>query len=693
MKHIIRTILVVSFIVFRSDLYALDLPSSGNLIQATALSSKKSLPKAIQFNVKEGCRWKGRNIAAKGDGLENDTTAIQNCLYAAGELFAKQCPARAWNAVDGYPQCEQVKVFLPQGHYFVEGEWETTYPGHSSLNNSAYVPQWVVFSLPRGVALLGESMESTKISLTRSEDCKLDKDRRGQPILGSNTCTGSRFDKRRGTYLFMGGFEKLSGYCDQTEARRNNFLCQLSEDEKLASGSQNSFEELTLDGDLDALANHWHCNEGGCKMKSQSTAIHFYRGRDLQIKRVTSNYWYRGLNSREVNGARVVQSHFLNSHKGSIYFILPQGPSSENYNIGSDSSSRLLTYVGTNNVANSPYFLGVLEGKGVQPWGALSGIYFTGNISSVACSDVAVVNNTLRYARIYYEQPCGSVLIERNKVSRTGMPIQVGSYENNNGLNIAKDISILDNQISESLSGILVRGCDFNGTSRCESPSARPIVYGNIISNFLPVAGEGSDVWVSKMGRSKKTLAGIVVSDASYVVVENNKIRDLQKGSQSYGIGVQSSRWNTNYNLDSPNCYAPIRESREIKLYNNDIEFKSTNNAGLSNVGVYIENSLGVDFVSGSMSRVQSNRLINSTLIGEGDSLFCSSQSGSSANCPRRLDAGRTLMSRSCLNNLAGCVFNIPGISRENNRTTFLSRYSSTCNFSNKDASDEELVW
>ncbi|MBP9838687.1 MAG: hypothetical protein KBC84_08230, partial [Proteobacteria bacterium] len=659
---------------------------------SSIIRKKNALSSANEkFDVTLGCIWKGKRIKAMGDGAHNDTQAIQNCLYAAGKKFAKYCPARPWSPESGYPQCPQVEVFFPKGKYFVEGVWETSYPEHSSEKNSAYGDQWVVFSLPRGVSIKGEDMEMTQISLTPNNDCTLDKDQQGNPNSGTNTCSGNRFNKRRGTYLFMAGFEKLSGFCSQKTAKRYDSLCQLRQKEKLSGGSQNSFEEISLIGDLDALANDWRCNNQGCLMKSQSTAIHTYRGRELKIKRVLSNYWYRGLHSREGNGVSVTESHFLNNHKGSIYFSLPNNTTSEeSYNIGaSDPRSKLLTFVGTNNVINTPLFFNALESKQINPWAALSGIYVTGNIASNSCSDVAIVNNNLRYARIYYETPCGNVQIERNKVSRAAMPIQVGSYENIYGLNIAKEINILENEISESLSGILVRGCDFNThpsfDTRCKNPSARPLIYGNNLHNFLSLTGNNSDISVSKMAKSKKTLAGIIASDASYVTIENNSIKDLQSGSQAYGLGIQSSRWNTS----TENCYKPVLKSREVKVLNNNIAFKEISENRLENVGTYIENSSNLSFITGNTAHVQSNRIINASLSTEDNSsLFCSSTGlENSPGCPRRLDSSRALMTTYCLNNLDSCAFSLPGLSKAELKTL----YERICTMQNKITSDEDL--
>jgi len=342
-----------------------------------------------------------------------------------------------------------------------------------------------------------------------------------------------------------------------------------------------------------------------------------------------------------------------------------------------------------------------MQEKSLYPWGALSGIYLTGNGYSNSCSDVSLVNNTLRYSKIYYEQPCGTVLIKRNKISRTAIPIQVGSYENLIGLNLAKDVLVTKNQIRETLGGILIRGCDFNDKEpRCRIPSARVQVVENNFDSFLPLEGTGADSWVNLMSRSGKSLSAIVTSDASYVTIESNQISGLRSGSQVYGISVQSSRWNAWYADSSKDCYAPILASRGIDLSQNSISFSPLTNenvnlglSGKQNVGIYVENADNVVYAPGTFERVDSNRLIRATLATNSDaSAFCSAPSGGATDkCRRRLDPGRLLMLDACLRNPAWCEFRIPGIPASENAAEFSKRYSNRCTASAKDPEDEEF--
>lgn len=680
---------------------------------------------ASEFNVKNGCSFGSSPLVkAGGKGDTNDTVAIQNCLYAAGQRFASTCIPRPWNPNQGYPICKPVEVFFPRGTYFVEGVWKTGYPEHSNLNNAGYVDQWVVFTLPRGVAILGQGMEgrnASVITLNKRNDCILDRDRQGATTR-ANTCSGTRLEKRTGTYLFMAGFEKMKDFCNSA-ANKNpgsvaNLLCAptVSQAERYASGSQNSFQNIALIGDLPALANHWYKGY----LKSQSTAIHINRGRDLRLINVKTDNWYRALNSREGNGVTVTGSKIWNNFKASLYFIMPSAltdpPPTEidNYNIGYTRAGRLSVVVQSNEVKNTPEFFEYLTKKTSDPFGALAGIYATGNISKAGCNDMTILNNTVQYARIYYEQPCAKVLIEGNRVSLTGMPIQVGSYENNVGLNIAESVSILNNQVSKSVSGILIRGCQYNTmTERClgtdAEPLISPVIRGNILNSFLPLSGPGQDIWVTRMARSQKSLGGITVADASNVVIDQNQILNLRKGSQSFAIGIEKSRWNTEHagtveTGTTPDCYRPITRSRNISITRNSISFTgiNTNNAGVglskdikdANVGIYAEYSDDLNYLEpGSMTGVEENRLISSTFkSGSSESAFCTT------HCRRRLDSASSLMSQNCSPDIGRCVFSIPGLTPPArvprdvfNLEKLREYYTAICDSRFRTSTDEEM--
>ncbi len=719
--------------------------------EAEALFANTSAP---IFNVKNGCPWKGSIENADGRGTVNDTVAIQNCLYAAGQAFATACPAAPWTEA-GYPVCQPVEVFVPSGTYFVEGVWKTSYPEHSSANNSAYVDQWVVFTLPRGVAIRGEGKDggnASTITLNKTRDCYLDSNPDGSKGL-SDRCSEERRSKRTGTYLFMAGFEKMADFCDYTPSSgnpspknpgaSNDLLCQpsVSIAERGASGAQNSFQDIALIGDRLALANHWY--EG--LLKSQSTAIHTYRARDLRLTNVKTDNWYRALNSREGNGVSVTGSTILNNFKASLYLSGPYANSAAapqplstppaaiyNFNIGYNVSrtspnvtSRLPISIDHNEINNDPEFFSLLKAKGAAPWGGLNGVYVIGNNNSVGCSDASITSNKLRYAKIYFEQPCAAVSIQDNTVSYTGMPIQVGSYENNNGLNIAKSIAIEGNKINHSVSGILIRGCQYNTrTDRCVgtdlSPLISPLVRGNSLDNFLPLAGVGSDVWVSEMARSSKSLGGIVVADASLVRIDGNSISGLRKGSQSFGIGIERSRWNTKHGTGA-SCYEPITRSRGISITGNSISYAiDQNNTGANGsivglrdqlgrikdapVGIYVESSDNLTYSAGSMVGVTSNRLICSTFArGSINPSFCTStETGSASSCPRRLDSSSSLMSRTCSPQIeTDCVFTIPGLpprpvdktQEQWNAENPREFYAGICSPNRRDPSDEEMIF
>ena len=649
-----------------------------------------------------------------------------------------RCPARPWNHIDLYPECTPVEVFFPKGTYFVEGVWKTAYPQHSSAD--PYKDQWVVFTLPRGVAIRGVGMEgigASAISLIKKNDCLLNRNSSGSPS-GSNKCRNPRFDKRTGTHLFMAGFEKMTDFCDsaitptnpipKNPGAKNNLLCSASSTEKRASGAQNYFQDIALIGDRLAVANDWSNGD----LKTQSTAIHTYRSRDIRLFRVKTDNWYRAINSREGNGVSVAASKIRNNFKASIYLTMPYSlrnpppPEVDNFNMGYTTASRLPIVIDNNDIVNEPSFFTLLKGKGAAPWGALTGVYVTGHVDTVGCSDTSIINNRLTYSKIYYEQPCAKVLIQENSVSYTGMPIQVGSYENNNGLNYAVSVAIIGNKIHKSVSGILIRGCQYNiGTARCIGDDAHnwpliaPVVRDNVIDTFLPLSGVGSDIWVNEMARSGKTLGGIVLADVSLVTIDNNKINDLRIGSQSFGIGVQKSRWNTQHagtvlpngtvlTNQTANCYKPITRSRGVTISRNSISYSTLPNGNIgllglrdaqgpktTAVGVYVEYSDDVLYTSpGAMAGVAINRMIDSTFRSPaptGDFCFAPA-TGSSSACPRRIDSSSSLMSRTCSPTLeVSCYFTIPNTPSNENAALLREFYSGIC--TSRDASDEEMMF
>ena len=614
--------------------------------------------------------------------------------------------------------------------------------------------------MPRGVAIRGEGIDQSTITLKKVNDCTLVKDNLGRTI-APNDCAGDRLSKRTSTYLFMAGFEKMeydkvdqngvmttTGYCMQPDAIIHDKICSKNWNERRASGAQNSFQDITLQGDQDALVNHWVWVNAALPndppkgmLKTQSTAIHTYRARDLRILRVKTDSWYRALHSRDGNGVSVTSSLIYNNFKGSLYFKLPlantelestgqQPNKSYNFNIGNTKASRYPIEINSNRVLNSPVFFQRLLDKKANPFGALNGIYVTGNTSSEGCSDVSVANNTLRYSKIYFEQPCAKVLIDRNDVSLVTMAIQVGSYENVNGLNTAEDVTVSNNTIHESASGILIRGCEFNNAPdhRCITNQVKPLIRGNRIDSFLPLSGPASNKWVSLMAASKKTLAGITLVDVSNVTVDNNHIVDLRKGSQSFGIGVQTSRWNTQFvapvGSTAASCYAPIRRSSGIVMSNNSISYSTLANLNESGigllknvsdrkVGVYIESSGGVTYsdTSGSMIGVDDNRMIGSTFTTPPTRQFCTAtESGSGIHCPRRIDSSNSLMSAICNPRTSPphantCMWTIPGLQNpappphenktraEYNQFVFDQYYKTICASNKRDPSDQEMFF
>ena len=613
---------------------------------------------AVTFNVKNGGDYHGRNVTAAGDGIQDDTEAIQNCLLAAGLHWRKGFLAAA-NATE---PTRRVRVEIPAGDYFVQGRFLTAYPLHTE--DIKYPPHYGVFIVPPGVALSGAGPDATRIILERGT--------RENRLAGQGT--------RIGTHVFLAGYEKgdvppqsdmdaycrqlpdsvrpliclangtrygLKSFCGQLEgqmpAPMASDLCPWDYDAggkvdlKAVSGSFITFENLAIHGDREALLGWYTADRKATQ--SFSSAIVVYRGNDFNATSIRVDDFYRTLYLRQTRGILVNGSEFHNGYKAMIFIETPTINTPVIRVAGTAVPFDARNRIEANRISTDLAFFNRMkknEEAGVfTGYHVLMGVLILGNID-LRCEDTHIADNEFTLARIDLTTPCRKMVIERNRFDYNALPLRLGNQLDRWGMGFRRvadgeyQVEVKNNVVRHSLSGLAVAGCNDRGSGfgpRCSAITKNQVlIEGNRFEEFLPFSNNLSAFdpatdpayWVQKMRSfgEDRFAAGIGAVDVSGIDIRNNTITGLKRGSQTSGIGILTTIHNIR-NATHPwvHCYGPIEYNQNIQVVGNRIAFDA--DAPINppvipgeSVGLYVENTLDV-FVADNAVNAEGNRFIN----------------------------------------------------------------------------------
>lgn len=533
------------------------------------------------FNVKKGCPYRRLpGLKAKGDGIQDDAPAVQQCLLAAGDFY-RRCHEPHRNRAQ-----LSIPVHFPSGTYFVEGKWQTLFPYHGRPEASRYEPHWVSLALPRGVSIVGENVDSTTLTIRKRNDTR--------PTGPSG--------KRSGSFMIVAGFEKSDAYCKQALFPRGFRppLCDLPFSERIRGGAHNTINRITLLGDFESeFANTQIGSSGLPTLRAHSSALQIWGGQGFRANNIRIKEWYRGLHAWQTNGVSIHNSFFVDNLKAGLYINPPSTPHS--FVVSDDSQPqgvkvvscfysplhfptvpRLGQVIEGNDFQMSPEFLRFFHDRTILSrkfdpgmWSAFTGLYMAGNHTS-HCEQISARKNSFRYSKLWLETLCPRpTLIEENSFRFVRPGIRIGGNDPNSGQGAGfSRVFIRNNRISQSLLGIDIIGCNGLGSidgRRCSARKSDHItIQGNIMTDFLPMTGPGSDPYVRHVSgvRSNIWQGGIVLQDASGVEVIDNAIVGMREGSQFFGIGAVTSDRNIRPST-SPvaHCYGP-------KFYSENLTFK-----------------------------------------------------------------------------------------------------------------------
>ena len=665
------------------------------------------------FNVKQGCRYQSVTLQAVGDGIQDDTVAIQNCLMAAG-LHWRQTRLNGTNASD---LTRRVRVELPEGDYFVQGRFLTAYPLHSE--DIGYPPHYGVFIVPPGVAVSGAGASKTHIILERGS--------RENRVAGQGT--------RIGTHVFLAGYEKgvvpqgwdMNSYCRQLPEAARTLLCAQNGTNqsiktfcaqlvgqvpagmasdlcpwehglngsmlKDVSGSFITFENLQIRGDREALLG-WYAPDSKSTV-AFSSAIVVYRGNDFNAREIRVDDFYRTLWLRQNRGIAVTNSEFHNGHKSTVFIETPVD-TPKILLAGAAVPFDVRNRIESNRITTDLPFLQrmkVNEKKNVfTGYHVFMGVAILGN-NNLQCEDTLIRDNEFTLNRIDLTTPCRRTIIEKNRFEYNALPLRLGNQLDRWGMGFRRvaegqyQVEVLNNVVRHSLSGVALAGCNDRNASgaRCNAVLRNQVLIAdNRFEDFLPFSNDLTlfdsarepEYWVNKMHSfaEDRVPAAIGVMDINGVDILNNTITGLKHGSQIFGIGVLSSIHNLR-NATHPyaNCYGPTEYNKNFQITGNRVAFDS--NGPIEppvvpgeSVGLYVENTLDA-YVSGNFITADSNRLINTRLSNANSTDLSSCQRTlfqTNATCARRVQynahymetARQQWLAKKCATNSSGaeCV-------------------------------------
>ena len=309
---------------------------------------------------------------------------------------------------------------------------------------------------------------------------------------------------------------------------------------------------------------------------SESTAINVVHGINVHVNDVKMRHWHRGI--RIANSVRssitncfVEDSRYIGIAMYSFdYMYKPILSRSVKENRNKIESNRV--------IGNTLMACGIYaEGEGTR-----------------------VIGNTVHFAMGIWCENYSNALVNENRISRSPVPIRIGYRGSFGGYERTHDVTVSNNFITDSVSGIMVHG------------GKNIIVVNNTLQNFVELGGD----WKIEPPRGYwgygRERVGINVEDGDNVSIVGNTISGLSTGTPA-GIRAVNSIFTTDFDsspyvLSDKNDPEDVDWNSDITIKGNSVEAKS----GLR-IGYYIENQKNFIFEGNQSSGCSGNRIISST--------------------------------------------------------------------------------